>query len=219
MVTGTTRNSGQASIMATSTPPASSARYSVWPACRKPRVLQRLLLDRIGHQTGDLAGKGEPGGALDRSDGRAGALAGSGCPGRTAARRRTGSTGKADRTPGRPRPVRRSAARERQARAWRPGLPADRHRRDEEGPTAGGLPLQPRLQGEFAADAGRLAHRDGERRGARHVRCLMSIDGLAAQVAHVAAARGLELLQQELLRDRVAGRQAVAADLPHSATT
>ena len=36
MVTGTTRSSGQASIMATSAPPASSARNSVWPGCLKP---------------------------------------------------------------------------------------------------------------------------------------------------------------------------------------
>ncbi len=36
MVTGTTRSWGQASIIATSTPPASSARNSVWPGWRKP---------------------------------------------------------------------------------------------------------------------------------------------------------------------------------------
>jgi len=65
MVTGTTRNSGQASIMATSTPPASSARYSVCPGCRKPGVLESLLLDGIGHQPGDLAGKRQSGPTLD----------------------------------------------------------------------------------------------------------------------------------------------------------
>jgi hypothetical protein len=36
MVTGTTRRPGQTSIIAGVAPPASSARNSVWPACRKP---------------------------------------------------------------------------------------------------------------------------------------------------------------------------------------
>ena len=84
MVTGTTRNSGQASIMATSTPPASSARYSVWPGWRKPascRVffwMGLVTMPATSPASASLA-------ARSMASRVAGALTGSGWPARTGA--------------------------------------------------------------------------------------------------------------------------------------
>ena len=66
MVTGTTRSSGQASIMATSPAARQLGQELGVAGMPEARILQRLLLDRVGGEAGDLAGLRQPGRALDR---------------------------------------------------------------------------------------------------------------------------------------------------------
>ena len=76
MVTGTTRSSGQASIMATSTGrPAQLGQVFGVAGMAKARVLQGFLLDGVGHHAADIAAQGHLGGAFDRGH------AGCGVPG------------------------------------------------------------------------------------------------------------------------------------------
>ena len=73
---------------------------------------------------------------------------------------------------------RRPAGRSRARGTSRPSLPARAARRAGSSRTKKGrvaaLAHRPGLEAEFAADTGRLAHRDGERRGGRHG-CLTSM--------------------------------------------
>ena len=80
MVTGTTRSSGQASIMATSRAAGQLGQELGVAGMPEARILQRLLLDRIGGEAGDLAGLRQPGGALDRLERRRRHWPGSGWP-------------------------------------------------------------------------------------------------------------------------------------------
>ena len=94
MVTGTTRKAGQASIIGDVGAARQLGQELGVAGMPEARILQRLLLDRIGDEAGDLAGLRHADGALDggqrrRGIGRIG-LAG---PGRRAraARDSTGS--------------------------------------------------------------------------------------------------------------------------------
>ena len=135
---------------------------------REARVLQRLFLDRIGGEARDLAGERQRDGAFDGLDRgrRIGGIGMAGPDRRPQAHRqdrqrrgkdaaRLGRMG--DLLAGERR--RRSRARARQA---------GRDRRETKNGRACRAPAKPGLEGQFAADAGRLAHRDGERRGRGH---------------------------------------------------
>src|SRR5262249_46970261 len=134
-------------------------------------VLQRLLLDWIRHHTGNLPRKSELRRTLDRGDGRA-----------RIGRIRLSRTN-------------RCTEMNREHRQGAGKSPNSLHRAvdwlqwDREAEVVGQFlesrdivdgekrsrlasPLLPRLEGEFAADAGRLAHRDGERRRHAHIFCL-----------------------------------------------
>jgi hypothetical protein len=93
-------------------------------------------------------------------------LAGSGCPARTAAPRRTASD--------RQRLVKTEDGglrdllhRHGECKPFRQRREADGIVEDDERPRVG-APGQPSLEAEFAADAGRLAHGDGERQRPGH---------------------------------------------------
>ncbi len=93
-VTGTTRSSAQASIMATAAPPASSARNSVWPGWRNPAAWSVSFW--IGLVTSAAARPAPTSVAPVRIAAiTAGALAGSGRPAATGRGNAIGRTGSA----------------------------------------------------------------------------------------------------------------------------
>jgi hypothetical protein len=160
--------------MATSTPPASSARYSVWPGCAKPASWRVFFLDGIGHHAGNLPGKGELGGTLDRLQGcrRVDWVGMAGLHRDAQSNRQDRQRCFEDKT--RVRRLRdfpdSDVEAELGGESAQAGAIVDGKERPRTAPAQ-----RPGFQGEFAADARRLAHRHGERRGGGHDGCLTSM--------------------------------------------
>jgi len=124
---------GEASIMATSTPPASSARYSVCPGCRNRRPGEFFFwMDLVTSPAISPASANRaPRSMASRV---AGALTGSGWPARTGPRNCTERTGSAVRRRRRRQPPRDLVHRDIETELVGEGRQADGVVEDEEGP-------------------------------------------------------------------------------------
>ena len=168
IVTGTARSSGPASIITgrAGTPVQAAdkvPRNSVWPGCRKPGSVERLLADGIGDHRRGVAGTDVADGAGDRLDDRGGIR-------RVGPARLCRDRGLKRHDRQRVVEHRDGIARldrtDRAIEAEQPGAVGDEVRVGEEveGRNAEPLGVPPYGKGEVGPDTAGFAHRQGQRR-------------------------------------------------------